>query len=92
MKYIAIALALLACSCTQNQMSRAYGGTQTMDIKAGHKVVNITWKNLDMWVLTRPMRADEVPETLTFHESSNFGVWEGTIVLREHAAKAEVAK
>lgn len=40
-------------------------------------------------MLTRPIREGEAPEMLTFHETSAWGVLEGTIVLREHAVDAK---
>lgn len=52
----------------------------------GHKVVNITWKGDNLWILTRPMREGEQPEVLTFSESSTYGVLQGHVVVRERAA------
>ena len=88
-RIIAIALIATLSGCTENARTRSIGGTQTTDIAAGRKVVNVTWKDANMWILTRPMHDGEMPETLTFHESSSFGVFEGTVILREHAAKGK---
>jgi hypothetical protein len=49
------------------------------------KLVNITWKEDDVWYLTRPMHSEEVPEEYTFKESSSFGIMEGTMTIKEHA-------
>ncbi len=75
--------------CTENRRARTYGGTTYMDIAAGQRVLNATWKDANLWVLTRPLREGEAPEVLTFHETSAWGVLEGTIVLREHAVDAK---
>ena len=40
-----------------------------------------------MWYLTRPMRDDEEPETHTFQQSSEFGVFEGTVTIVESVVK-----
>lgn len=85
MKKILLIAALLFVGCTENVRARQFGGSVTMNMPCGHKVVNVTWKEGDIWYLTRPMREGEVPETHTFHESSNFGIAEGTILLKECA-------
>ena len=36
-----------------------------------------------LWYLTRPMRKDEEAETHTFQQSSEFGVFEGTVIVVE---------
>lgn len=85
MKRLILSLILLAScvSCTDNNRARNFGGTETVNVTPGSKVINATWKETDLWVLTRPMRPDEKPETLKFVEKSSFGVWEGTIILKE---------
>jgi hypothetical protein len=78
----AIAL-MLFTSCTENQMVKSYGGTATVDLPAGQKLVNLTWKEADLWILTRPAKPGEVPETYTFAEKSTYGVFQGTYVIKE---------
>ena len=75
---LALASAMLF-SCTSNEMAKQYGGSTTINLPAGHKLVTATWKNSDLWYLTRPMRAGETAETSSFHEDSNYGIWEGTV-------------
>ncbi len=87
MRSLILIAVLSLISCTENQRARQFGGVAHIDVTAGQKVVGATWKAADLWVLTRPMRADETPETFTLHESSNFGVMEGSVVLKEHASK-----
>ena len=36
-----------------------------------------------MWILTRPMRLDDIAESYTFQEDSNFGILQGTVNLIE---------
>lgn len=91
MKYLSlIALVLLALvSCTDQEMAKNYGGTMTMDLEPCRKLVTMTWKESELWVLTRAMRSDETPENYSFHEDSNFDVWEGTVLVVEHECYAE---
>lgn len=70
-------------ACTENQQAKNWGGTATINVPAGQKVINATWKESDFWYLTRPMYPDEKADTLTFHEESSFGVWKGTYILYE---------
>lgn len=72
--------------CTENRRARTYGGAN-VNVAPGQRVVNATWKNANLWVLTRPLRTGEVPETLTFHEFSAWGIAEGTFVLHESAVQ-----
>lgn len=79
----AAAIVLLS-SCTENERAKSFGGTQTVNLPTKTKLVNVTWKaDSNMWILTRPMRENETPETLTFSEKSNFGVMEGTVIFNE---------
>ncbi len=81
------ALALALCSafagCTQNERARHFGGTATIDLPAGRKLVNVTFKESNLWILTRHAKPGETPETFEFIEDSNFGVMNGKIILRE---------
>jgi hypothetical protein len=70
-----------------NSAVRNFGGTMTVELPAGEKLVNTTWKDDDFWYLTRPMREDEKPETYTFKEKSTFGVAEGTVIVKESTKK-----
>lgn len=77
------AILLTSVSCTENERVRHFGGTQTINLPAHTKLENVTWKDVEMWILTRPMRAGETPETYSFQEKSNWGVMEGTVNIVE---------
>lgn len=77
------ALLLLTTSCTENARVKAFGGSGTMDLPPGRKLVNITFKESNLWVLTRAAKPGEIPEVYEFTEKSNLGVLEGKIVIRE---------
>ncbi len=69
-----VAVAFLA-SCTDNQRARQFGGTETVDIPKGRILVNCTWKEEDLWILTKDTATGE----MFFNEKSSFGVLEGEI-------------
>lgn len=69
-----LALTLMLAGCTEQRRARSFGGTTEVKLSPGDKVVGATWKDSSLWVLTRPARAGEQPETLHLHESSSMGV------------------
>lgn len=76
----AAAFVLLGCS---NMVAKSYGGTVNIDLPVGEKLAEVTWKDNNLWYLTRPMREGEEAETWTFQEKSNYGVMEGKVILKE---------
>lgn len=83
---IAIILAILIVllsGCGQTY-TRKLGGTMKIDLPANTKLELITWKDESLWYLTRPMRDDDIAETHTYQQSSEFGVFEGTVIIEEH--------
>ena len=54
-----------------------------LELPANQKLEEITWKDDDIWYLTRPMREDEEAETHVFQASSSWGVFEGTVTVIE---------
>ena len=80
---VCLAISLVLMSCTENARARSYGGTQTIVIDAGKKVVTASWKDGDLWILTEPMTPNDEPRTLEYIEKSNLGMMEGKIVFVE---------
>jgi hypothetical protein len=76
-------LGLSFVSCTSNTRAKNWGGTYTINLPANTKLVEATWKESNLWYLTRPMRENEIPEILTFQEDSQFGIIEGTVTFIE---------
>lgn len=81
---IAFGLLLLACcSCTENLRARTYGGTSTVELEPGQKLIEVTWKEASLWYLTEPMEPGYEPKTKVFQEDSRFGVMEGKVIFHE---------
>jgi hypothetical protein len=78
-----ISVSVFASSCTQNSRAKKWGGTASITLPTGKKLVNVTWKGESLWYMTRPMRSDDVAETYEFQEESSYGMIEGTYVIRE---------
>lgn len=80
---IAIIFTLSFCGCEQT-MTKSFGGSMTITLEPNQKLEMITWKDDDsLWYLTRPMREDEEAETHIFEQSSEFGIFEGTVTIIE---------
>lgn len=73
--------------CTSQEIAKNYGGTTTINLPANQKLEGISWKDSDLWYLTRPMKPEEEAETHTYAESSTYGVWEGTVIIKESKTK-----
>ena len=86
-KFTTFILALVAVvafsSCTENLRTRKYGGTTTVDLDPGQKLVEVTWKEASLWYLTEPMEPEYEPKTKVFQEDSRFGIMEGKVIFHE---------
>lgn len=80
MKKIIFALIGIAAmaSCTDNQMARKYGGTEEVKLKPNEVILNVTWKQDDMWICSK----DTVTGVVYFREKSNWGLVEGTVIFK----------
>ena len=78
-----IFLFLFFNSCTQNQRAKNFGGKAEITLPANQKLINATWKDDNLWYLTRPMTEVDSAVTYTFQEESSFGIMEGTYIIRE---------
>jgi len=81
---IILAISIIsATGCTSNIRAKKFGGTSTENLASGRKLVTATWKDASLWILTRPMRDGETPETYDFSESSSWGLVQGHVIIKE---------
>jgi hypothetical protein len=80
-----ITLMTLLYGCTENNRARVWGGTETIQLESGVRLVNVTWKgdkgSTSLWVLTK--KDTTKPSTYSFKEKSSFGVMEGEVIIIE---------
>ncbi len=81
--YFVLFFMIALVSCTDNSKARNFGGKEEITLPKGEKLVMITWKENDLWYLTKPMSPIDSAQTYSFKEKSSMGVWEGTIIVRE---------
>ncbi|WP_196607102.1 hypothetical protein [Pectinatus frisingensis] len=80
-----LAAVILTSGC--QFITRKVGGTTTIDLPAGEKLepYTVQWESSsDLWYLTRPMGDNEEPTSYNFHESSDLGELQGTVIFVEH--------
>lgn len=80
---ILVIAALAFTSCTENQRARNWGGTAKVNLEPNQKLVTVTWKETELWYLTRPMDSTDVAQTYQFQEESSWGMVEGTVFIIE---------
>lgn len=93
MLIVLAAAALLLCGCGQNPnndvkssgsvVAKKVGGTANIVLPPKQKLVSVTWKRNDMWILYRPFREGEFAEEYTYKEDSTFGMMEATLRIKE---------
>lgn len=78
-----LAITMLA-SCTENSRVKNFGGSATLDIAPTQKFVNVTWKEEQLWVITKDRtNADTTYNTYRLQEHSSYGMLEGTYIITE---------
>lgn len=79
---IMVTLMTLIYGCTDNTRARVWGGTETIELDEGVRLVNVTWKEgSSLWILTK--KDTTKASTYSFSEKSNLGVMEGQVIIIE---------
>ena len=72
---IIIAIAVSVSSCTENERAKNYGGKEEITLKPSEEFVNATWKDDNLWLITK----DTLTNEYIMREKSSYGIWEGEI-------------
>ena len=85
MKKVMTIFMLLAVltACTENDRTRNWGGKSRIEIPKGNRLIEVTWKEDNLWMLTCPMDSDYTPKTYQFAEKSSWQLYEGEITIVE---------
>lgn len=83
--FIILGIIFLGCTLLRHTQwgTRHFGGSYDMEITPNQKLITIAWKDSNLWVLTKPMKKEDVAETYTLSESSNYGIFQGTVTMKE---------
>jgi len=66
----------------KQKMAKNFGGSMTVELAPNTKLLNATWKNNSLWLLTSP-RIDEKPTTYNFIEKTSMGILQGNVIIVE---------
>lgn len=80
--YVLFTLVLFA-GCTPNTMSKDYGGKIEVKLPKNKKLMNVTWKESNLWMLCREMKENEKAENYNFIEKSDLGLLNGEVIIKE---------
>ena len=84
-KFLVLIISLVCFTSCDQLITRQCGGTTTITLEKGEKLVEATWKDDgNLWYLVEPMDSDYVPKTKVFKESSVLGVMEGQVIFVEN--------
>ena len=78
---VAFTTMTLLFGCNEQQMARSFGGTETVELNPGQRLVNITWKEAELWILTK--QDTTKPTTYSFKQKTAFGNIEGEVIVIE---------
>jgi hypothetical protein len=79
-----VVMFLAVVGCTEQERAKNFGGSTIVELPEGKKLVMVTWKESEIWILTRDMREDDSVETYDFSEKSSWGILEGSVTIKEH--------
>ena len=82
-RVILLLLVLISITGCEQTVSRNFGGSITITLNPGERLIEATWKKSNLWYLIEPMDSDYVPKTKVFKESALFGVLNGTVTFIE---------
>lgn len=81
--FIALVMSLMIFSGCNQSVTKNLGGSMTITLEPNQKLEEITWKDDSIWYLTRPMTENDIAETHTFQQQTDFGIFEGTLTIVE---------
>lgn len=75
-KALLLGLLLLGTACTQQGITRKFGGITTIQLAPGEALVNVSWKEHSLWVLVKTGDHHE------YREYSAFGLIQGKVIIK----------
>lgn len=70
--------------CTSDQsVTKNFGGSMDIELEPNQKLVEVTWKDDSLWLLTKDMQEQDIAENYRFQEKDVTGILEGTVFIKE---------
>jgi len=83
MKKLLLLIGIISLTSCDNVLVKKYGQTETYRLKPNRKLVNASWKDDQLWILTKPMKSTDSVETYRYTEKSKYGIVEGEFIIQE---------
>lgn len=77
---LVLSFSFLGCSSISNSFNRE---TMTITLEPNRKMVSITYKDKNMWILTKEMKSTDIVEIYNFEEYSKYGILDGKLIIKE---------
>lgn len=74
---------IICSSCSAQSRAKNFGGTINIDLEPNDKLLEITWKDDSLWILTKQMQENDIAEEYKFQEKDSLGLLEGTVTIKE---------
>ena len=81
--FISLVICICCISCTEQERARQFGGTATIDVEPGYRVMMATWKGDDLFYMVEEMPSDYEPHDKMLIESSSYGLIESKTIFKE---------
>lgn len=72
-----------ARGCSQQGMTRSWGGEMDLYMEPNQKLQLVTWKDDNLWILAKDMTEDDIAEDYSYYEKDPMGMFEGAIHIHE---------
>lgn len=79
---VIIGIVSIGWSCSENYRVKKWGGKAEIVLE-NKKLINISWKNNDLWLLTRVMKSNDNVEVYHYIEKSSLGILQGEYIIKE---------
>lgn len=87
MKFPLILVSILAFALTgcDQVLVRSGFSNMTINLPCGHKYVNASWKEAEIWYATRPANPGETFVTVTYKQQTPVNILSGSVMFVESA-------
>lgn len=69
--------------CSEQSMTRSWGGEMDVFLEPNTKLMEVTWKEDNLWLLTKEMTEEDIAEDYKFQEKDALGMMEGCVNIHE---------
>jgi len=84
---LGLLLVVLAFSCfrgcSEQSMAKNWGGETSVTLEPNQKLMEVTWKDSSLWILTKDMSENDSAESYRFYEKDTIGMMEGCVYINE---------